>query len=52
MWQILCMDKCMCVVHLFYTCSLMPLVFFAFAQECHKHSYDISVVGVICIACK
>ena len=20
-WQILCMDKCVCVVHLFYTCA-------------------------------
>ena len=39
-WQIFCMDKCVCVVHLFYTrvvytSGLMPRVFFAFAHVCH-----------------
>ena len=44
LWQILHMDKCVCVVHLFYTCGLMPLMFFAFANACHTRSYAISVV--------
>ena len=45
MWQILRMDKCVCVVHLFYTSSLMPLMFSAFAHACHTRRYAISVVG-------
>ena len=37
LWQILCIDKCVCVVHYFtcaYTCGLMPRMFFAFAHMC------------------
>ena len=44
-WQVLCMDKCVYVVHSFYTCvdacthmymsGLMPHVFFAFAHAAH-----------------
>ena len=44
-WQILCMDKCMYVVHSFYmrvdactpvyTSGLMPRVFLAFAHASH-----------------
>ena len=45
LWQILCMDKSMCVVALFYTRGLMALLFFAFAHACHTRSYAISVVG-------
>ena len=48
LWQILCMDKCVCVVYLFYTRGLMPPVLFAFAYACHTRSYAISVVGDLC----
>ena len=44
LWQILHMDKCVCVVHLFYTRGLMPFMFFAFAHACHTCRYAISVV--------
>ena len=45
LWQILRMDKCVCVVHLFHTHGLMLLVFFAFAHACHIRSCAISIVG-------
>ena len=37
-WQILHMDKCVCVVHYLtrvYSCDLMLHIFFAFTHTCH-----------------
>ena len=35
MVDILCMDKCLCVVHLFYMRGLILLMFIAFAHACY-----------------
>ena len=39
MWQILYINKCTCVVCLFYTYGLMPHMFYAFAHAAHMRTY-------------
>ena len=59
LWQILRMDKCVYVVHSFYTrvhacthvytSALMPRVFYAFAHVAHTHNTHVPFkLWVIC----
>ena len=51
LWQIVRMDKCLCVVHLFYTCGLMPLVFLLLHMRVTYVAMPFQL-WVICTACK
>ena len=43
------MDKCVCVVHLFYMHRLMPCMFFAFTHAYHMHDTHVPFkLWVIC----
>ena len=61
-WQILCMDKCVYVVHSFYTrvdacarvymSSLMPCVFLGFAHTAHTCvPFKLWVICTVCEDC-